>query len=127
MTNLNEGVDSVRPTARSRHSGSQIVALWVMANALSGALGVLLMRAVGLAARGDAAVSILAIISFCILPPVVTATMQWAVIRRVLARSGRWLLASGVGYGVGFLVFAGVSSAGVGLLGEESRWVILFS
>jgi hypothetical protein len=112
--------------ASSRQPGWETGLPWILMNSACGALGILLMRGSSLALRDDMASPALAVISSCVLSPFLTGFLQWLVLRRLLARSIWWILASGLGYAAGLLVFAAVVSAGIGVVGgEESQWVIL--
>ena len=83
---------------------------WVGANALSGALC-------------SASVKISwGAIGVCIVPALVTSTMQWLVLRRLVVYAGWWWLASLFGFGLALVALAAVFGMGVGLWGEES-WV----
>jgi len=114
------------PTAQARPTGWEILPLWILANAMCGALGIWLLRVSGLTAGSGVAGSTVALFASWILPPFLTGVLQWLVLSRLIAHSRWWIPASALGYGAGLLVFGAVVSGGIGLAGgEESPWVIL--
>jgi hypothetical protein len=95
--------------------GWNLLSFWVLVNALSGALSSAIVKtpwgAFGL----------------FVVPALVTATMQWLVLRRLVVHAGWWFLASLLGCGIALPAFAAVFGMGVGQWGEESSLTLVMS
>ena len=113
----------------------RLLALWVLANGLSAVISIDLVKAAEavdagrLAPTDSRAYTVAAYalaFAYYILPPVLTAVIQWLVLSRAFRRAGWWVVATTLGFIAGIAainpVFAFVSFR---FVGEESGWGIV--
>ena len=91
-------------------TGSTLFLFWVVANLLSGAFSSAIVKTPWSG------------FGVLVIPALITATMQWLVLREQVLHADLWWLASFLGFSIALVVFDAVFGMGVGLWGEES-WV----